>query len=543
MNKIRNLEEFRQKLLDLKKSISERKYPFIDDTPVKKAARIAKAKQDYYYFAMTYFSEYIECDFAEFQREEIDKAINCLRNKREEIQGEYWFRGAGKTVNFGVILPIWLMIINQGKYFIFVGKDKKIITERTIAVRAEMTYNQSLIHDYPEIAMKDIAGDPMLQGEEADFESPTGARFRALGYKMSIRGTIHGCHRPRYILIDDFENHTDTNPVIAEEKLSYVTGEAFGAFGKDGGVIVWLGNLTHSQSAANRFMERCELEIDNPGISCRLVYGMDEETGEPTWPEAFTREKIAAKRKTMGEIEFNRHFLMKPLIEGDVFKKEWLKDYNPYSVDFVKNNSQRLPKTASAQELKNTLLTMPGMADLREGQIVTYCDPSLGKKESNDYKAIETISFWKGYYWVLDRCVRRMSIMDMFEYMYNLNDKYKTTIYMEINFWQILLMEFIPKLAEKKGYILPVRGINNTLSKEERILMLQPLYQFGFIYDCTTGKDKVVFTEQLLGFPNMSNDDGPDAESGAIARFKEIAQGCSYESIGKREGSDFGMML
>jgi predicted phage terminase large subunit-like protein len=542
MNQIKNTVDYQQRLRDLRKSIYTKTPPFPGDTPAARAKRIKLAKSDYYFFARTYFKHYIQSDFADFQREEIDKVIQAVRDYDSKIIGEFWFRGSGKSVNFAIGLPIWFTINKLVMFDIFIGKDQKIISERTLAIRAELMYNRALQHDFPDLGMLDKAGEPLAEGEEADFEAPNGARFLALGYKMSIRGRIHMQHRPRYIVVDDLENHLDKNPVISKEKLDYIMGEAFGACGSDGGVIVWLANLTHSQSAANMYVERCDSEPENQDIGYRLVAGVDE-NGEPTWKAAFTRSRLDRIRSVMGQAEFDRHIMMKPKIEGGVFKEDWLRFYNPYAVSAIKEIQANNRLTRAMKEKAINLEILPGIDELREGQIISYCDPSLGKKESNDYKAIMTVSFTAGLYFILDCYVRRATIREMFDHMYWLNGRYKTRLFMEDNFWQILLWEFIPQIAKEKGYVLPVYGISNTLSKEERILMLQPLFEHGFIHHCTTGKDTQVWKEQLLGYPNMSNDDAPDALSGAIQRYKEVNAKMAYEKLAGRESGDFGRMF
>jgi predicted phage terminase large subunit-like protein len=291
------------------------------------------------------------------------------------------------------------------------------------------------------------------------------------------------------------------------------------------------------------YVERCDSEPENNDIGYRLVAGVDE-AGEPTWKAAFTKKRLESIRSVMGQAEFERHILMKPKIEGGVFKEEWLRFYNPYAVAALKDTALNNRMTKAMKEKGIELGNLPGIDELRKGQIISYCDPSLGKKESNDYKAIVTISFYAGLYFILDIYCRRATIREMFDYMYGLDMRYPgVKIFMEDNFWQILLWEFIPQIAEQKGYILPVHGISNSLSKEERILMLQPLFEHQFILHCTVGKDTQVWKEQLLGFPSMSNDDAPDATSGAIQRYKEVNAAMSYTTIAGRESEGFQRMF
>ncbi len=112
---------------------------------------------------------------------------------------------------------------------------------------------------------------------------------------------------------------------------------------------------------------------------------------------------------------------------------------------------------------------------------------------------------------------------------------------MEQNFWQKLIWQYLPQKAQEKGYMLPIRGVENRLKKEERILSLQPLFEWGLIWHCVMGKDWSLLKEQLLGFPNAGYDDGPDALAGCIERFKQVANANRYETIQRGADSYVGM--
>lgn len=513
-------KDFDQQIKDLIKLIQEKTIAFSDDTAELKLERIKRAKTDLMYFAQTYFPHYTTAEFADFHTEELKYVETALDTDMSSITSEIWFRGSGKTVLFGVVIPIWAGMAKKSKFSIFCGADSTLSKERTVSIKLELIYNARLKHDFPDMVM-----EPMM-GEETDFETPNGIRMIALGYKQVIRGRMHGVHRPRLIIIDDLENHNDTNPKIADKKYQFVTEEAFGAFGPKGGLIIWLGNLTNSQSALQKFVNKCD-EDPSEFTRYRIVKAEDE-AGNSNWPEAYSSKVLAAKRKVMGKAGYDRHFMMKPGIDGDVFKDEWLHFYNPFNPLPIEN-------------MPGFSFRYPGREDLMNAPMITFTDPSLGSKETNDYKATVTVAFWNGFYWIIDVKIQKCTMVEMLEYMYEVDKRYKTRQWMEDIFWQKLIREYLPQVAAKKGYVLPIAGHSPRLNKEERILALQPLFQFGNIYYCVNGKDWSLMKEQLIGFPNAGHDDGPDALAAAIEMFKHVATANQYQTVQKGADSFMGM--
>jgi predicted phage terminase large subunit-like protein len=251
----------------------------------------------------------------------------------------------------------------------------------------------------------------------------------------------------------------------------------------------------------------------------------------------------------IGKQSYARQYLMKPGIEGDVFREEWLRFYNFYGVEPQRAQSAQRIELDSSQRWNDSAqgtglgaVRFPTREELLQAPIVSYCDPSLGGGETNDYKAIITVATWGGRYWILDVYIRKATILEMIDYQYDLDRRFsRTRHYMENNFWQKLLWDFMPQKAAEYGYSLSIAGIQNVLKKEERILKLQPMFEHGTIWHCVAGKEWNLFKEQLLGFPSAGYDDGPDALSGAIERFREIAKSNRYETIERGSGGYMGM--
>ncbi len=520
--KIKSRQEYEEMLRELAAQIMEHAVPFKDDTPEKQQRRKAKALKDPLFFAKTYFPHYFTEDFADFHREEVDNIVKALKVKDAQVRAEIWARGFGKTTLPGIAVVMWAVhVADLVKYAIFVGADRDLSKERTAAIRLELQLNRRFRHDWENAKLKEG------EGEDHDFKTPDGARYRAQGYKQAIRGKIHGAHRPRLIIIDDLESHVDKNPKIAEEKLRFVLEEAFGAFGKDGGLVLWLGNLTSMVSALSKFVDRCDHESDNPYIHYRIVRAI--ENGKPTWPQAFPLAKLHGIEKVMGKAGFERHYLMKPTVEGKVFKADWIHYHNPWA-----------PNSGLSETIATSLggIMLPDRKALLGASKVVYCDPSLSANQTSDYKAIVTVALWEGRYWILDVFCRQTTILDMLRYMYELHNRYPDAPqFMEKNFWQRVIWDWIPEIADEFGYVLSVAGIENRLSKDERIQKMQPLFEMGLLWSCVTGKDWELGKDQLLGYPDHSYDDFPDALAGAIERFSEIQNRNRYETIIRGDNS------
>lgn len=103
---------------------------------------------------------------------------------------------------------------------------------------------------------------------------------------------------------------------------------------------------------------------------------------------------------------------------------------------------------------------------------------------------------------------------------------------MESNFWQQIIWQFIPNLAETEGYLLPVTGIENRIPKAQRIEALTPLFEWEWIlFPAIPTADTKILQEQLLGYPDHPYDDGPDALAGALAQIKNFSAKLEYRGI------------
>lgn len=491
---IKTKKEYHKELQALIDRIKRHAIPFPGDTIEKREARKKRCLNDFFLFCTTYFPHYFTKPFGKFHRQ-IDK----ITNGHDSITAIVGPHNHGKTVLLSIAKPIYKALKHQIHFPLFIGENKDVSKNKVDAMRAEFTYNARIINDF---------GKQIRFGswEDYDFRIVEGARFLAQGYKQSVKQVFNGPYRVDYVVVDDVESHLSVESErIARKKLEYVRGDLFGALAKRG-IIIWLANLTHSTSAIARFKNICDQEPRNKEIRFYL-FKATQNNGKLLWPEGFTKKDLQKIKNAMGTINYEKHYQMNPIVEGDIFKDSWFK-YIQFPVSSIKYQ-----------------------------KIITYIDPSLASGKTADYKAIMTLGWDGNFYDVLDCFIRKCSIETMIEHCYNLFFQFHPLIYgMEDNFWQAILFLDFDRAAKKKGFHLPMQGITNTIKKEMRIEGLSPLFERGkirFIAN-SQNQDIKLLKEQLLGFPGYPYDDGPDALQGAIQMINIHSQKTEYISIKKR---------
>ncbi len=485
-------KEFDQQLQELIANIQQNCTPFKHDTPEEQKKRLERASKDFFYFAKTYFPHYI-------------KANPCKKHKdihhiteREGIHAVAGFRGFGKTTLLAIIKPIWRALFGQSNFVIEAAENERLATNRNKEIKANVLMNNRIIYDFK----------PQVEGEVNDYilsGTRFNCKFLARGYQQPVRGLFHYGNRPDFIVVDDLESHLSFNPRIADEKLKFVQEECFGAFQAGRGTVVWLGNLTHQTSAFFLFKKKCE-KVTSKDLTFTIVRSYEVVKGRrvPTWREEYPLQVLDRIKHIMGTAGFERHYQMNPMIEGLKFKAEWIR-YEDFPTEFEK--------------------------------IITYVDPSLSSKKTADYKAIITLGYAKGKYYLLDAWIRKASIDTMLHYLYKLDKEYNTLIFMEANFWQSILWEFIPDISTSYGYYLPVFAVINSEKKEVRIEKLEPPFERArIIFPKDMNDDIQLLIEMLLGYPDHPHDDGPDALSGAVTECK-INREVSYQPVGQKRTS------
>ena len=143
-----------------------------------------------------------------------------------------------------------------------------------------------------------------------------------------------------------------------------------------------------------------------------------------------------------------------------------------------------------------------------------YIDPA-GEKKKSDYTAITVLGVSKveAKIYVAESIVEVMKTKKTIKEIIRLNQLYKCRVCaIESNGGQEFFRGWIREKAFEIGVKLPLKGVNNTASKGQRIEELEVPIEDGEIL---FHQSQSLLIEQLTEYPEAKHDDAPDSLAGA----------------------------
>lgn len=461
------------------------------ETPAEKDKRIRSLLGDYNAFVEYYFPHFIVDEVtgkithcAPFHLD----AARIIRDNNNLKAVFKWARGHAKSTHLDIFIPMFLMAfvyIGMRYINVMVLVGKNLDNAKTLIgdIQAELENNQRFIADF---------GAQVNQGswEDGKFVTQEGVAFFALGRGQSPRGLRYRNHRPDYIVIDDLDDdELVLNKARVERLTEWVREALFGTLDGGRGRFIMAGNLIARNSVLYNISQ-----IESVYTSQVNILTSKDEV---SWADKWTREEVRAMEKFMGYRSFNKEYMNNPILEGTVFKQEWIK-------------YKRLPKLSTYSD------------------IVLYIDPSWRETKKNDYKAAK---LWgataSGELHCIRPFLRQCSIAEMVRWVYDTYEWVTSQgaalrIYMEASFMQDILLDDFSAEGRLRGYQLPITGDKRQKpNKYARIEAVSPLWERGKVYyneALRKDPDMEASIEQTLSFEagSSGHDDGPDADEGAI---------------------------
>lgn len=472
-----------------------------NETDVDRKSRIARLKKDVPAFVKYYFPHYASADCGKFH---IDAVNKILKDKNIFAVLE-WAREHAKSVYADIIIPMFLMINDELRGMVLVGKNFDAACKLLGDLQAELLSNSRWIADFGEQAAYGSWSD-------GDFTIKSGINFIALGRGQSPRGVRNRERRPNYCVVDDIDDDEMVrNPKRVDDCADWILSALYGAFEIKAARFVMVGNRIAKKSVLATIVgDVNEGEPKREGIYHSKVFAIDPKTGQPAWKEKFTLEELNRKFKIMGYRLAQKEYFHNPITEGKVFKDAWI----------------RWEKMLPLQKYDSLLV---------------YVDPSFKSSNSNDFKAARLLGKIGTEIHHIRFFCRQCTVPEMVGWLYDLYEEVvlgKKAVYkdnpnsngtgvtvefwMEANFLQSILLDDFTIEGEQRKYQLPIRGdMRKKPDKGARIEAIAPLYERGFmVWNESLKKDPdlIASKEQLLAFEQGSSahDDAPDAEEGGI---------------------------
>ena len=459
----------------------------ISETAAQRLARIRRLRSDYAAFVDYYFPHWTvnpetgkATPCAQFH---IDAANKILKNRNLKA-GFMWHRGAAKSTNMDVFVPMWLMIQEHREINVMVLVGKSEDNAKTLLgdIQAELQYNQRYIADF---------GEQYNAGswEEGEFVTRSEVAFFARGRGQSPRGLRYRSHRPDYVVIDDLDDdELVESPARVSKLFDWVRSALFGTLDGGRGRFFMVGNLIAKNSVLAKWCEIKTVHVTRVNIYDRA--------GRISWAAKWAHDEVKQLEAVAGYRAFQKEYMNNPIIEGAVFKNEWIR-------------WGRRPAWSKFSE------------------IVLYIDPSFRGSTKNDYKAAKLWGKVGTTLYHLRAFVRQCSVAEMVRWCYDLYEWARAQgiavrWYMEANFMQDTILDEFRREGELRGYQLPITGDKRKKpDKFQRVEAISPLWERGFvIYDESQRDDPDMLAgiDQTLAFEKgmRGHDDAPDADEGAI---------------------------
>lgn len=478
----------------------------INETQAQRLARIRRLRSDYAAFVDYYFPHWTvnpETGKATPCAPFHVSAANAILKDRNIKAAFQWHRGAAKSTNMDVFVPMWLMAQEHREINVMVLVGKSEDNAKTLLgdIQAELQYNQRYIHDF---------GEQYNVGswEEGEFVTRSEVAFFARGRGQSPRGLRYRSHRPDYVIIDDLDDdELVESPDRVNKLFDWLRSALFGTLDGGRGRFIMVGNLIAKNSVLAQWCDIKSVHVTRVNIY--------DNRGNVSWAAKWTPQEVKDIEAVVGYRAFQKEYMNNPIIEGAIFRNEWIR--------WGKH---------------------PAWSKFSE--IVLYIDPSFKGSTKNDYKAAKLWGKAGTTLYHLRAFVRQSSVAEMVRWCYDLYEWTReqgiaVRWYMEANFMQDTILDEFRREGELRGYQLPITGDKRKKpDKFQRVEAISPLWERGFVvYDETQRDDPDMLAgiDQTLAFEKgmRGHDDAPDADEGAIWMLQRDTRTKSFTpSFGRR---------
>lgn len=478
----------------------------INETQAQRLARIRRLRSDYAAFVDYYFPHWTvnpETGKATPCAPFHVSAANAILKDRNIKAAFQWHRGAAKSTNMDVFVPMWLMAQEHREINVMVLVGKSEDNAKTLLgdIQAELQYNQRYIHDF---------GEQYNVGswEEGEFVTRSEVAFFARGRGQSPRGLRYRSHRPDYVIIDDLDDdELVESPDRVNKLFDWLRSALFGTLDGGRGRFIMVGNLIAKNSVLARWCDIKSVHVTRVNIY--------DNRGNVSWATKWTPQEVKDIEAVVGYRAFQKEYMNNPIIEGAIFRNEWI----------------RWGKRPAWSKFS---------------EIVLYIDPSFKGSTKNDYKAAKLWGKAGTTLYHLSAFVRQSSVAEMVRWCYDLYEWTReqgiaVRWYMEANFMQDTILDEFRREGELRGYQLPITGDKRKKpDKFQRVEAISPLWERGFVvYDETQRDDPDMLAgiDQTLAFEKgmRGHDDAPDADEGAIWMLQRDTRTKSFTpSFGRR---------
>lgn len=472
--------------------------------PAAKAERLRRVslfgKDGFEFFLKTYLPHYVKGEDSLFHRAIFDlapKVLTANTGRREMLIAP---RGSSKSTHMSLGFALYCIVMRKTRYCLEVCDVYAQAALLIEAIKAELTTNPRLQHDFPEACGQ---GRVWREGEIVTRQN---IRVEGLGALQKIRGRRHGPYRPDLMFFDDIENDEAVrNPEQRQKLENWINRAALKVGPPDGSMhVLWVNTVLHWDAVLVRESKKPAWNVTKFQAIMQWPDRTDlweefEEIYHNDGEEA-ARAFYQARKAEMDEGAIVNWPALQPLV--------WLMLQRAGGHDSFATEYQNQPISEGNPFAKLSFWTMP----VREWIYFGAIDPSLGgKKKGRDPSAILIGGYDRlsGKMDVVEASIRKRLPDIIISDTIALQREYRCLLWFveSVQFQEFLRTSLMVEAA-KQGVGISAVPIVPQADKNLRIERLQPPIAAGLI---RLNPAQTTLIEQLQQWPNGAHDDGPDA--------------------------------
>ena len=474
-------------------------------SPKDRAARVKRAERDFMFFARTYFPHYFSISSSCALHEDLAQIFEAMtQNASGDKYARAAPRGHAKTTYCSQLLPLWCICFSKKRFIVEISDAVELVEGCLEAIKAELEDNANLKMDFPHVC------GASKNWKIGEFVSKNGVKLKAFGSGKRLRGVKFGVYRPDLVVLDDLENDTNVRSKEQRDKLEEWLDEAVLNLGSVDGSLdgLYIGTVLHADSVLAR---KLKLKFWNAKKYQSIINFPKRMDLWERWAELY---KNISK-------EASETFYLKNKVLMDEGSRVLWDDALPI-LKLMQKRAENLKSFNKEQQndprSETQIFTKESMHFYRElprcDYFVMYIDPA-GEKKKSDYTAITVLGVGKAEakIYVAESIVEVMKTKKTIKEIIRLNQLYKCRVCaIESNGGQEFFRGWIREKAFEIGVKLPLKGVNNTASKGQRIEELEVPIEDGEIL---FHQSQSLLIEQLTEYPEAKHDDAPDSLAGA----------------------------
>jgi predicted phage terminase large subunit-like protein len=359
---------------------------------------------------------------------------------------------------------------------IYVGKTMADAQLHFDGIKHQFENNRLLITVY---------GNLVPQGSQQEtkwtnkhFETTNGVTVIARGAQKGRGAKVKG-KRPTKIILDDIEDDAEVRSSEQRKKLhNWVEGVVMQMIDRKRGFVKMVGTVLHPKSELVLFYE------NYGGIFRKAI-----ENGVPIW---WTMPELDEKKRSMGSLLFRQEYMNEPITEAErLVKESWIRKVPP-----------------------------PPLRDLEKkiiADVYGALDPAISEKETADYTALSTVARNRdsGKITVMDAFRDHLPFHEQVRLVQNKHVEWSYAMFgIETVAYQKALKQELDRIGAQNGIYVPTTELVPDKDKVRRFMAVLPYIENGTVEFANTLPQE--FFDELLAFPNGTNDDQVDALVNAV---------------------------